>query len=91
MLQEKKTKTNLGIGIGLLLSLLQVYFVRQHYLSTALGGAVLAWIAMGFLCWGCMNYAEGKGHSKWFGLLGLLSVIGYVILMFMPDRNKDAK
>ena len=35
-----------------------------------------------------MNYAAGKGHSKLLGLLGLLSCIGLLILIFLPDRHK---
>lgn len=43
-----------------------------------------------FFIWGCMNYAEGKGHSKWLGLLGLLSCPGLIVLMCLPDRHKQA-
>ena len=38
-----------------------------------------------------MNYAEGKGSSKWFGLLGLLSLIGLLGLVLLPDQNKERK
>jgi hypothetical protein len=38
-----------------------------------------------------MNYAEGKGHSKWLGLLGLLSCFGLIILIFLPDHHKESK
>ena len=36
-----------------------------------------------------MNYAEGKGHSKWLGLLGLLSRLGLIVLILLPDHHKS--
>lgn len=90
MLTEKKFNTNLGVGIGLTISITQVFLVRAHILPSLLGH-IMAWLGLGFLVWGCMNYAEGKGHSKWFGLLGILSCIGLLILVLMPDRNKNSK
>jgi hypothetical protein len=51
----------------------------------------MAWVGLVLWIWGCVNYAEGKGYSKWFGLLGLLSFIGLAILVIMHDRNKDSK
>jgi hypothetical protein len=38
-----------------------------------------------------MNYAEVKGYSKWLGLVGLLSCIGLLVLVFVPDRNQQNK
>lgn len=90
MLPEKKLNTNLGIGLGFLVSLSQVFLVRAHLLQP-FWGYVMAWVGLVLWICGCVNYAEGKGHSKWFGLLGLLSFIGLAILVFMPDRNKDSK
>ena len=90
MLAEKKLNTNLGVGIGLVISIAQIFLVRSHILSPLLG-IIMNWVGLGILVWGCMNYAEGKGHSKWFGLLGILSCIGLLILVFMPDRNKKPK
>ena len=37
--------------------------------------------------WGCINYAQGKGYPGALGLLGLLSCIGLIILVCLPDRN----
>lgn len=88
MLQEKKLKTNIGVGIGFLLSVSQLLLAKQHYLSS-IQSHILAWIGIGFLVWGCMNYALGKGYSKWFGLLGILSFIGFAVLVFMPDKHKQ--
>ena len=86
MLAEYKTKTNIGIGLGILLQLLGRFVTRNE--ATALIGLMLAIVGLVFFIWGCMNYAAGKGHSKWLGLLGLLSCIGLLILVFLPDRHK---
>ena len=38
-----------------------------------------------------MNYAEGKGHSKWVGLVGLAGIIGLIVLIVLPDQHKEAR
>ena len=86
MLPEYKTKTNIGIGIGILLQLAGRFVARND--ATALVGNILALVGFVFFIWGCMNYAAGKGHSKLLGLLGLLSCIGLLILFFLPDRHE---
>jgi hypothetical protein len=90
MLQEKKTNTNIGVGLGILLQFLHVILVRQGLVSPILG-LIIEIIGLLFFTWGCMNYAEGKGHSKWLGLLGLLSCIGLLVLVFLPDHHKQTK
>jgi hypothetical protein len=37
---------------------------------------------------GLCYYAKAKGHSAVFGLLGLLSCIGLLILAVLPDKTK---
>ena len=87
MLPEKKTKTNLGVGIGIILQI-----AGRLLANTSQGGAtlglLLVLVGAVFFIWGCMNYAEGKGHSKWLGLIGLLSCIGLIILIVLPDHHK---
>ena len=89
MLPEKKTKTNIGVGLGIILQLVGRMLAAQNE-SLAFVGLALTLVGLVFFVWGCMNYAEGKGHSKWLGLLGLLSCIGLIVLIFLPDRNKVA-
>jgi len=90
MLPGKKRKTNIGVGIGLVFHLLELILVRQGIIAPETGMFLWAFAVVTFV-WGCMNYAEGKGSSKWFGLLGLLSIIGLLGLFFLPDRHKDGK
>ena len=37
---------------------------------------------------GCCFYAKGKGYNGAWGLLGLLSLIGLLILVCMKDKHK---
>ena len=70
MLPDKKANTNIGIGLGILL---QVAGRGLAYANEAAAIPALVMTLLGavLFIWGCMNYAEGKGHSKWLGLLGL--------------------
>ncbi len=87
MLAEYKTKTNIGIGVGLL-----IQFIGR--VLTGVEGAELIgflMILVGFIMfiWGCGCYAVGKGYSQFLGILGLLSCLGLVILAVLPDKHKS--
>ena len=86
MLAEYKTKTNIGVGVGILLQLIGRLVGSNE--AIAVVGYVLILVGVVFFIWGCMNYAAGKGHSNWFGLLGFLSCFGLIILIFLPDHHK---
>ena len=94
MLAEHKIKTNLGVGVGFILEVIG-RFLSTNVAGAAAGrmifGVILVLIGASFFIWGCMNCAVGKGHSKWLGLLGLLSCIGLIILMLLPDHHKKIK
>jgi hypothetical protein len=90
MLQDKKTKTNIGVGLGILIQLLHFVLVLEGYVSPTLG-LMIEIVGLVIFTWGCMNYAEVKGYSKWLGLVGLLSCIGLLVLVFVPDRNQQNK
>lgn len=82
MLQKHKNGTNIGVLVGLALQ------IGAGYVASP--ASVLLYVAgWAVFIWGCTEYARGKGHSPWFGLLGLLSFIGLIVLVFMPDRHKD--
>ncbi|MHC4656724.1 MAG: hypothetical protein ACYS91_17160 [Planctomycetota bacterium] len=90
MLPEKKTKTNLGVGIGVLLQLAGYFLVQTtETCAIALLGLILLLISIPVFIWGCMNYAEGKGHSKWVGLVGIAGLIGLIVLAVLPDQKRD--
>lgn len=82
MLAKHKTTTNLGVGCGVALQIASTYVAPPS--SAVL--MIVGWIAF---IWGCSEYARGKGHSPWFGALGLLSLLGLIVLAVMPDRHKE--
>lgn len=87
MLPEYKTKTNIGILIGWILTFAGNRAVDTNYNL----GIILAVAGLILFVWGCMQYALGKGHSKWWGLLGIFNLLGLLILFFLSDRYKNYK
>jgi hypothetical protein len=80
-------QSNLGVGLGILLQIVGRIMAAQSE-PLAVPGHLLAGVGFLVLIAGCFSYAEGKGHSRWWGLLGLLSIIGLIILVFLPDRHR---
>jgi hypothetical protein len=90
MLAEYKRKTNICVGVGIVLQIIGRLVVIRSGSGEVLLGSLVVLLGAGVLIWGCAQYATGKGHSPWFGALGLLSIIGLIILVFLPDRHKQA-
>lgn len=88
MLAEYKTKTNIGIGCGLLIQFIGKVIVGAMPDNSFIG---LILIIVGFIMfiWGCGCYAVGKGYSQFLGILGILSCLGLVILAVLPDKHKS--
>jgi hypothetical protein len=88
MLAEEKKSTNTLGGIAIIL---WVIGSVQRGSGRSFAGDTL--IAIGLFLWvlACMQYAKGKGHSIYWGFLGLLWLPGFIVLSFMPDRHKVAK
>ena len=83
MLPEQKRNTNIGVGMGILL----------QFASAGLEAPLaflVAFVGLVFFIWGCTSYMKGKGYSPAWGLLGLLSIMGLIILALFPDRHKGA-
>jgi hypothetical protein len=94
MLPEYQKKSNIGVGIGLVMEIGGQVMLKSMAASGGLAGAFVGLgvmlVGAGFFIWGCCAYAQAKGHSGLYGLLGLLSVIGLLILLVLPDRCKEA-
>jgi uncharacterized membrane protein HdeD (DUF308 family) len=90
MLAESRHKAYLGIVVGFVLIIVGRVVFRSDARSTVFGTAALFGVFVGWalVVWGCCHYAKAKGHSAWWGLLGLLSIIGLLILFSFPDRGQ---
>ena len=88
MLAEFKRKTNIGIGAGFLTVIFGRVILKDGG-DIAIIGAGLVVAGWVMFIWGCMQYAKAKGHSGAWGLLGLLSILGLIVLFFFPDRHKE--
>jgi hypothetical protein len=89
VLPESKTQSNIGVGIGLCLQLPGFALAGQEDATGILGLILIVAAAVPFT-WGCVKYAEGKGQSKWAGLVGAASIPGLVVLILLPDRSRHA-
>ena len=90
MLAEYKSKTNIGVGLGIVLEIAgRILTDIENPGPRTIGSLVILVGAIAFI-WGCAQYCRGKGHSPWWGALGLLSILGLIVLFFLPDRHKGA-
>ncbi len=90
MLPSSVAKTNLGVGGGIVLQLAGFALSNSDEPIVAMAGSLVILASIPVLVWGCMHYAQGKGHNKWVGLVGLAGCIGLIVLIILPDQAKDA-
>lgn len=92
MEREYRVKTNIGVGLGALAQVIGFFVSYYVHIGIILWFAAI-FIYGGFLLliWGLWNYAKGKGHKGAWGLLGLLSIFGFIILALFPDKNKEGR
>ncbi len=50
--------------------------------------AMLALVGTAMLLVGLGYYAQARGHSRWWGLAGLLNIAGIIALALLPDKHK---
>jgi drug/metabolite transporter (DMT)-like permease len=87
MSPEKKSRTNIGVGIGVILQLTAL-LVSRIGAGPPLVVPLLLLVSVPVFVWGCMNYAEGKGRSKWLGLVGVAGIIGLAVLTIFPEQHE---
>lgn len=86
MIAEYRQRTNLGVGLGIVLHLAGGYMISHGMVM----GSLVALVGSILFIWGCCNYAMGKGYAWPVGLLGLLSCIGLLVLIVLPDKSGTA-
>lgn len=88
MLPEFKPQASKGINRGLTMQvagLLLPAFIPAT-VGLYIGGALFL-AGVGVMTWGCLAYAQGKCYPAVYGLLGLLSFLGMLILVLLPDKD----
>jgi hypothetical protein len=65
MLARNKTRANIGVGLGMVLQLAGFLVSDPGEAGELVEcfGCLLVLVSLPVLIWGCMHYAEGKGHS----------------------------
>jgi hypothetical protein len=91
MLKEYKRETNIGVGVGWIVIALSGYVSSTDAFGGPIVGYVVLLTGLALFLWGCGQYAQGKGYSRYWGALGLLYLLGLLVLVFMPDRHKESK
>ena len=86
---RSRTNANLGVGIGFILQLAGV-FVHEATRLPSSAGLALILVSLPAMIWGTMHYAEGKGLSRWFGLLGATGILGLIVLVLLPLRHTES-
>lgn len=86
---QKKATPFLGLGLALQIGgyLFPVLILREINWAMTLACFL---VGLALLIVGCMYFAQAKGYPRELGLLGLLSVLGVIALIYMPDKEKDA-
>jgi hypothetical protein len=87
-IERFKTRTNLGVGIGIV-SMFVGGGIAQQESEMLLAGVAASLGGWALVLWGCVNYMRWKGYSGWFGLFGYLLLIGIVILVCFPNRRNQ--
>lgn len=85
MIAKYKTKSNIFITVWLILQLAGL--LARSYLGDV--GVFISLVGGVCLIIGCCYYSKAKGHHTAWGLLGLLSLIGLIILVCFTDKNKQ--
>lgn len=91
MLQRYKTRTNVGVGLGVASQGVGAYMMETEGGNDVkvVVGMALFLLGFGFFLFGCISYAAGKGQNRALGLLGLLSCVGLLILVALPDQHRE--
>ena len=82
---ENRRKTNIGVGIGVVLQM-----AGLSLFGAGLYGLLFVLARLPGFIWGCANFAEGKGQSRWVGLVGVAGIVGLIVLIVLPDKSAEA-
>ncbi len=81
----ESANTSLGISMLLLIGGAGMAILEEMRIV----GFILLFSSLFTFIWGCGQYAKGKGYSPWFGGFGLLGFVGFIVLSWFPDKQKN--
>ena len=90
-----KNKRSLMLGIpGIILQIagmIPLHLVDPPTLASAVSAMLLLLAGTALLVWGLALYAQSKGRSAVWCLMGFLGLIGLVVLGVLPDLTLGRK
>lgn len=86
MLKKHKNKALISISLGIFVFFLSIFLMWPEPTSQL---RLLVYFYDALFIWGCYNWAKGKGYHGAWGLLGIFSIFGFIILAFFPDKHKS--
>jgi len=97
MLAKYTKRTNIGVGFGVLTFLAGNVLTHANVSSHGHLGqllkpvsSLLESIGAVLFLWGCWSDAKAKGYRGAWGLLGLLTLVGLIVLALFPDISDTA-
>lgn len=66
--------------------LLALVFSSSHLILLAQLAFLISYIAA--FVW-YYNFAKAKGYSGWWALLGFLHLIGFIVILLLPNRTRN--
>lgn len=85
MLDEYKKPTKIGLVIGTIAIIIGKAIAPE---ADEIGGIISLAGGIAFV-WGCVSLIKGKGHSGWWGALGIFFLAGLIALLLFPDKHKS--
>lgn len=76
------------IGVGLLIEIAASIAISSTNLPLVILGSV-SLLGLLIFVLGCYFYAKGKGRSAIWAILGVFSLIGFIILLVLPDKSES--
>jgi len=88
-LTRKVRKSNWCIGLAILCNILAYLLCSTRQAPLVVCGEICQATSVVLFLFGCGFYAEWKGYSALLCLLGFLSIFGLLILLLLPNKNKQ--
>jgi hypothetical protein len=90
MLATKTRNANIGVGVGFVIELVGTGLLRVEGDVPFVLGRVVYLIGIALCVWGCVHWCQAKGHWGILGLLGILSCVGFMIILSLPDKYETS-